>query len=187
MFSTDEQHYPWLRDGIKLIRSTVSSGRYFIGVCLGAQLLGQAFGGRISKNADMEFGWHAVQLSPQALSHPLMRGLPSEFVAFHWHHDVVSLPPDGTLLAVSAVCPNQAFAIGNRALGVQFHPEITERKARAFVDKAMPSSGGTYVQSPAEIFADASFFANQIAILDRILKNLLAPSMHCPNMESRWI
>jgi GMP synthase-like glutamine amidotransferase len=173
MFPTDEYHYPWLRRGIELIRAAVLSGRYVVGICLGAQLLGHAFGGQIRKNNEIEIGWHPIQLSPEGESHPFMRELPTEFLAFHWHQDVVSVPQGATLLASSAACPNQAFAIGNRALGIQFHPEITERKAKSLAVIDPPLNDGSYVQSEETIFSEVKNFINQTAILNLILRNLL--------------
>lgn len=172
-FPTDDEHYPWLAEGLALIYNSVRSGRHFLGICLGAQLLGAAFGGDISRNEQEEFGWYSVRLSREGMAHTSMRGVPTEFPAFHWHQDVVSVPLGATLLAASEGCPNQAFAVGRHALGVQFHPEITERKAKTFLRCAAPPSGCRYVQDPRTLLADPSFFSAQKVVLDRLLHNLL--------------
>jgi GMP synthase-like glutamine amidotransferase len=173
MFPTDEHHYPWLRQGLELMRSAALSGRYVLGICLGAQLLARAFGGEITQNDEAEIGWHPVQLTTHGSRHPVMRGVPPEFVAFHWHQDVASVPPGAALLAESAACRNQAFSIGCRALGVQFHPEITERKATGFAQAAKRMTRGPYIQSAEIISSGVDHFAHQSSILDRLLENLL--------------
>jgi GMP synthase (glutamine-hydrolysing) len=43
----------------------------------------------------------------------------------HWHGDTFDLPAGAQHLAKSDLYPNQAFAIENFALGLQFHPEVT--------------------------------------------------------------
>jgi GMP synthase-like glutamine amidotransferase len=49
----------------------------------------------------------------------------------HWHGDTYSLPPDAVPLASSDRYPQQAFRIGARAYGLQFHVEVDEAAARA--------------------------------------------------------
>jgi GMP synthase (glutamine-hydrolysing) len=42
----------------------------------------------------------------------------------HWHNDMPGIPKDARLLAKSAGCPQQAFSVGDRIYGLQFHLEI---------------------------------------------------------------
>jgi GMP synthase (glutamine-hydrolysing) len=54
-------------------------------------------------------------------------------VFFHWHGDTFDLPRDAILLASSGLYPHQAFRLGARAWGVQFHPEVTPEMVDRFV------------------------------------------------------
>jgi GMP synthase-like glutamine amidotransferase len=55
---------------------------------------------------------------------PLFWDLPLSPVVVQWHWDaVVALPPRTTLLMSSTTYPNQAFRVGERAWGIQFHVE----------------------------------------------------------------
>ncbi len=46
-----------------------------------------------------------------------------EPITLHWHGDTFDLPERATLLASTDLVKHQAFSIGDKILGVQFHPE----------------------------------------------------------------
>jgi GMP synthase (glutamine-hydrolysing) len=45
-------------------------------------------------------------------------------MAFQWHGDAFELPAGAELLATGDQVPNQAFRVGDRAWGTQFHLEV---------------------------------------------------------------
>ncbi len=66
----------------------------------------------------------AVSLLRAAEIDVLFAGLPGKFRAIRNHRDqITELPPGAVRLVESAVCPVQAFRVGERAWGVQFHSE----------------------------------------------------------------
>lgn len=149
----EQEQYPFLTAELELIHRTISSGRPILGVCLGSQLLSAALGGAVSKGERKEIGWYPVRLSNQASSDPLLLGVPEEFVGFHWHGDVFTLPPGAESLASSAVTEHQAFRYGWNAYGLLFHLEVTRESIHAmtqkFVDE-LQQAGGTAAQIEAD-------------------------------------
>ncbi len=93
-----------------------------LGVCLGAQLLADAAGGRVVPATSRELGWLDVELLPAAATDPVLGFAAGAVTALQWHSYAVDLPPGSTLLASSPVCP-QAYRVGE-AWGLQFHPEV---------------------------------------------------------------
>ena len=161
--------HPWLRAEKQLIREAVAAGRRVLGICLGAQLIADALGGRVYQNDEREIGWFPVRAVAGGAGSPF--AFPAEALVFHWHGDTFSLPPGAVWLAESEGCAHQAFAVGARVLGLQFHLEMTTadigRIALACADELTP---GRYVQSAAKMVAqsrDGEFAAT--ALLGRWL------------------
>jgi len=101
-----------------------------LGVCLGHQAIGQAFGGKVIRNARIVHG----KASPvRHRGQGLFRGLPSPFSAGRYHSLVVERRTLPRALQVTAWTDDgEVMGIRHRALdveGVQFHPEsiLTER------------------------------------------------------------
>jgi len=124
----DEAELPWLRDEKAAIRRWLDeTGRPFLGVCLGHQLLATAIGGEVGPSAQPEVGLTDVDLTEAGLADPLIGGLGSPMLTFQWHGAEVQSLPDGcTVLAQNDACAVQAFRYGPQAYGLQFHVEITE-------------------------------------------------------------
>ncbi len=136
MSVTDLDKDPYLRHEIALLRQALGTDRPVLGICLGSQLLAAALGARVVAMPLPEIGWREVTLAEAARFDPLWARAPASFPAFHWHGDTFALPQGAELLASSAGCRNQAFAYGQRVLGVQFHPEVDEEIVRAMAEGA---------------------------------------------------
>ena len=122
----DEQGNPWLPEEKALVGEALAEGKLFLGICLGAQLLAEAMGGRIYPNTYKEIGWHEVSVNRKGRESFLFQNIPASFTTFHWHSDHFSLPRKCTRMASSKASENQAFVCNGRpAVGLQFHPEYT--------------------------------------------------------------
>lgn len=145
----DTANAPWLADVMRLIREAHTSGRPVLGICLGAQLAAQALGGRAFRGPAPEVGVKPVVLSSEAKADQLLRGWPSTQPAFHLHHDTYERPPGAQRLASSAAYAEQAFKLGNRTYGLQFHIEWDP----ATLGRLLPAEGDDLAASGASIEA----------------------------------
>lgn len=124
MGANDDADYRWIPPAKRLLATAVAKDVPVFGVCLGAQLLAAACGGRAEPSAaGQQVGVVPIGTLPAATDDVLFAWLGSDPVGVHWNSDlVVALPPEAELLARS-VAGVQAFRVGTRAWGVQFHPE----------------------------------------------------------------
>ncbi|MCR6688197.1 MAG: type 1 glutamine amidotransferase [Cellulomonas sp.] len=141
MSAYDDEAAPWLPALRTLMADAARTGVPTLGVCLGAQLLAVATGGRVQVAAPPgpEAGvvdiWWRPEAASDALVGPLVAGLPGPVdrkvtAQPTLHSDaVVDLPRGAVWLASSNQYPYQAFRVGS-AWGVQFHPEASTTTLR---------------------------------------------------------
>lgn len=123
----EDEAYPFLKTEIDLIRLRLAERRPILGICLGAQLIAAAAGASVYPGTQgKEIGWAPLHAGRDAALYseftPLLTG---DLHVLHWHGDTFDLPAGSHHLAGTTAYPNQAFAIGRHALGLQFHPEVT--------------------------------------------------------------
>ena len=116
--------YPNLVTEVDVIREAVDSGMSVLGICLGAQLLAKALGGRVARNEEREIGWYDVQLTDAGRADPVLSSFADVQRVFQWHEDGISLPDGVEHLAESPASRVQAFRHGEHAYGFQFHLEV---------------------------------------------------------------
>jgi GMP synthase (glutamine-hydrolysing) len=126
--------HAWIAPQKKLLAELISAGVPLLGVCLGSQLLVEAAGGEARRARRPEIGWHPVELTAEGVADPLIGPLAPSFEAFQWHSYECVPPSDAVVLARSPVCV-QAFRVGERAWGIQFHAEVSAADAAAWTDE----------------------------------------------------
>ena len=116
---------PWFGDLEGLLRKAVRHRVPTLGVCLGGQLLASAHGGTVRRGtAGPEIGPGLVARRDVAEQDPLFARVPFTPDVIQWHHDeITELPLGAVLLAAGTRYPHQAFRLGDRAWGTQFHIE----------------------------------------------------------------
>ena len=133
----EELEHPWLHEEYDALRRIVESGTPLLGVCLGAQTLAHAFGGRVGRAREVLAGFYETRLTDAGAADPVLGVLPHTFEAFNANAFTFEVPEGATSLAEGPL--PQAFRIGPRAWGVQFHPEIRrEHVLRWFEDDSTP-------------------------------------------------
>ncbi len=128
MGAGDDAEHPWLTAEKRWVREAVEAGRPFLGVCLGVQLLAAALGARVYESERPEVGLLEVELTAEGRDDPLFAGVDLP-VTLQWHGDTFDLPQGAVRLASSQMAHNQAFRVGERAYGIQFHLEVTREMA----------------------------------------------------------
>jgi GMP synthase (glutamine-hydrolysing) len=127
----EEDSHPWLAAEKAFLRGELERGTPLLGVCLGAQLLAEAAGGEARRAGQPEIGWYEVER--QDGHDPVIGPLPERFTAFGWHSYECALPPGAVALARSPVCM-QAYRVGERAWGIQFHAEVDRPTLDSWLD-----------------------------------------------------
>lgn len=167
----DEAIYPWLADEKRLIKQAIEAGKIVVGICLGAQLIADVLGGKVTRNAHKEIGWFPLQVLPDAGSHPIAHILAKYPDVFHWHSDTFAIPAGAVHIARSEGCLNQAYVVNNRVYGFQFHLETTPASAAALIEHcAADIDGSPYTQSAEIMLADAQRFTQ----INRAMSEVIA-------------
>jgi GMP synthase-like glutamine amidotransferase len=135
----------WLEPERALLRAAVEAALPVLGVCLGAQQLACALGGDVMSGAAPEVGVGEVHLTAGAIADPVFGPAPTPLPCVHWHGDTFTLPEAAVRLAGNDAYENQAFRVGARAYGLQFHVEVT---ASLIAHWSSHLPAGVFVRAP---------------------------------------
>lgn len=168
--------YPWLAAEKRFIERAIEEDKVVLGICLGAQLIADVLGARVSRNRCREIGWFPIDLTPQAARSHLFNFLPRRFEVLHWHGDTFDLPHGAVHIARSDGCDHQAFIYGERVIGLQFHLECTPASVQRMIENCgnelTAGLDEHYIQSCIEIMAPADKFQQANAALHQMLNCL---------------
>jgi GMP synthase (glutamine-hydrolysing) len=120
---TDDPPPPWMEAEMAYLREAHKRQLPVLGICLGAQMIAQALGGKVGPGTP-EWGFHKVQVPPPAQVETIMSGIAWDHWMFQAHNQAVLELPSGALnLASSPACKVEAFKVGLRTYGFQYHFE----------------------------------------------------------------
>jgi GMP synthase-like glutamine amidotransferase len=106
-----------------LIRRFDDEAKPVLGICLGAQMIARAFGARVYRHREVEFGFTPMRVTEHAAADPLLGALPAPPV-MQWHEDTFDLPEGALLLATGDRCHHQAYRVGRATWAFQGHIEV---------------------------------------------------------------
>jgi GMP synthase (glutamine-hydrolysing) len=123
MAANQLDRHPNLSYEKEVIRRAADLGLPVLGICLGAQLIAAAFGGKTLRRGAPEFGWVDVRPTRAGRDDPLIQHFSDAEPIYQWHADTFSLPHEAVHLAESDSCRFQAFRLADHVYGFQFHLE----------------------------------------------------------------
>jgi GMP synthase-like glutamine amidotransferase len=131
MSANDE--LPWTQPVLALMRDAARRRVPVIGHCLGGQMLSRALGGEVKANPVKEIGWNPVRVEDTPLARKWFGEGAREFTTFQWHGETFSIPPGGERILTGEHCPNQAYVVDDRHLGLQCHVEMTPEMIASWI------------------------------------------------------
>jgi GMP synthase (glutamine-hydrolysing) len=175
----ERPEFPFLKREVDLLRHCIAVGSPVLAVCLGAQLLAHAAGAAVYQLKEgnerrYEVGWGPVQFQHES-GEAVLKGVPNEATVLHWHGDTFDLPKGAALLASTTACKNQAYRLGQRSFGLQFHCETTAEDVAAWItadDGFMTAANGEGA-ADAMRAATARYISEQRAVGDVLLRNMI--------------
>ncbi len=130
------------------------AGIPILGICYGAQLMGQTLGGAVKRASHREYGKTDIHYDTSCA---LFDGIEPDSVCWMSHTWYVDAPPQGfAVCATTQSCPVAAFCdAGKKLYAVQFHPEVVHTKQgneilKNFLYKVCDATGGWTMDNYAE-------------------------------------
>lgn len=157
----DHLQHPWIDKEKKFVQQAIASGKTIIGICLGAQMIASTLGYAVYPNREKEIGWFPVDFTDGTTE-----------TVFHWHGETFDLPYGAQRLASSEACLNQAYTVGDKILGLQFHLEVTRDSLSKMVTFGQDElTTGNYIQPEADI-RQTQYIARNNQLMYDILNRL---------------
>ncbi len=115
-------------DALRIDLDAIAGKRPMLGICYGAQLTADFYGGEVGKSSKREYGKAILQQNDTA--DPFFRGIEPDSQVWMSHSDsILRLPDQLEVLAHTDSIPVAAFrgrsgAFEKPVYGIQFHPEV---------------------------------------------------------------
>ena len=119
---------------IAFIKRAIEQNKTILGVCLGAQFIGQALGARFEHSPNREIGVFPITLTSDGKHDPIFSTFPEKFIVGHWHGDMPGLAPESKVLATSEGCPRQIVRYAQNIYGFQCHFEFTKKSIEGMIE-----------------------------------------------------
>lgn len=170
----EDEKYEWLKYEKEFIKEAIENNKIVIGICLGAQLITDVLGGKVTKNPENEIGFFPISFDSEVLKSTLFNGFPKDIHVFHWHGDTFSELGKGSIsIASSEACKNQGFIYNERVIGFQFHMECRESNVLSLIKNCGDEiTSGRYIRTESVIKSNLEYLKTTNVLMDSFLDNL---------------
>ena len=165
----EKDKYPYLEKLEELARRISKLGKPLLGICLGHQIIAEAFGGKVDEAENLEVGFQRIRAVKKDF---LLKDIPEKFHAFtyHWHY-VSRLPPNFETLAESKMCRIHAMRHKEKPIfGIQFHIEYDSGAAKEILDYLKDEISGESLDYK-KLLEDTKLYSGEIS--GKIIRNFL--------------
>ncbi|PHM26989.1 glutamine amidotransferase [Xenorhabdus budapestensis] len=136
----------------QLIVKAIASDKIVIGVCLGAQLIGEALGAAFEHSPEKEIGKYPIMLTAEGLKNDKFTHFGELLEVGHWHNDMPGLTQDAKIIAFSEGCPRQIIEYQSLVYAFQCHMELTTEVVELLIQNSekdlSKADEHTFVQTP---------------------------------------
>ncbi len=147
----EHRTHPWLPVEKRFLAEAIRARKPILGICLGAQLLADVLGGKVFQNPVKEIGWFPVRMLDRSAP---FAAFPERLTVMHWHGDTFTIPEGVRRVAESDACANQAFVLGDRVVGLQFHIELEKVGVEDLVHASLDEAGTVpFIQSREQLLS----------------------------------
>jgi len=163
--SLDECGYFDAIQEANFIKQCIQAEKAVMGVCLGAQLIGEALGVRFEKSPDKEIGYFPITLTHCGKQNNLFKHFKETQLVGHWHNDMPGLLANSKVLAYSEGCPRQIVEYSDLVYGFQCHLEFTKDCLPALIECAFDNTLlniQPWVQKPIEMMQQSTEEMNEL-------------------------
>lgn len=128
----------WMDAELAYLKGAHERGLPLIGICLGAQMIAKSLGGEVGPmETPGEFGFNEVNVTVPGQTETMMAGIQWSSRQWQAHGQEIKKLPDGAaLLATGKLCKVQAFKLGLRTYGFQYHFESDRADIDTFLADA---------------------------------------------------
>lgn len=117
----------FIKQEIDWIEVPLKENKPYLGLCLGAQMMAKHLGAGVWAHPEgrAEIGYYPLLPTQAGEALSTDWGVPWPSHVYHWHREGFDCPSGAETLATGDDFPTQAIRTGERAFGLQFHPEVT--------------------------------------------------------------
>lgn len=141
--------YPFLKAEINFVCEVMEKHIPLLGICLGAQIIAYANGARIFNHPEGYYAFGYYEVTPTAIG---CNFIPDKFYVPAANSQGFEVPTNAKLLAKGKLFPNQAYYLGDRIVGLQFHPEVNYKILQFWHEIFSTDGSNPFVQSKATQF-----------------------------------